>query len=55
MATRIQSVDDGVGKIVATLEKLGLFDKTVIVLFSDNGGYGPATGLDPLSGNQGTC
>ena len=54
MATMIQAVDDGVGKIVATLEELGIRKKTVIMFLSDNGGYGPATDMDPLKGYKGT-
>ncbi|MDB2686130.1 sulfatase [Mariniblastus sp.] len=54
MATMIQAVDDGVGKIVATLEELGIRDNTVIMFYSDNGGYGPATDMDPLKGYKGT-
>jgi arylsulfatase A-like enzyme len=54
MATMIQSVDDGVGKIVATLDELGIRENTVILFYSDNGGYGPATNMDPLKGYKGT-
>ena len=54
MATMIQAVDDGVGRIQATLEELGLAKSTVILFFSDNGGYGPATDMDPLKGYKGT-
>jgi len=54
MATMIQSVDDVVGRIVATLEELDLRDDTVIFFFSDNGGYGPITDMDPLFGYKGT-
>lgn len=54
MATMIQSVDDGVGKIITTLETLNLRDNTVIFFFSDNGGYGPATDMKPLKGYKGT-
>ena len=54
MATMIQAVDDGVGKIKKTLDELKLTDKTVIVFFSDNGGYGPATDMAPLKGYKGT-
>jgi len=54
MATMIQAVDDGVGKIVAALDELGLTEKTAIVFYSDNGGYGPATDMDPLKGYKGT-
>ena len=54
MATMIQAVDDGVGEILFALEASGQRDNTVIVFFSDNGGYGPATDMDPLKGYKGT-
>jgi len=54
MATMIQSVDDGVAEIMSALEETGQADRTVIVFFSDNGGYGPATDMDPLKGYKGT-
>jgi len=54
MATMIQSVDDGIGKIQATLEEMGIADDTIVLFFSDNGGYGPATDMDPLKGYKGT-
>jgi arylsulfatase A-like enzyme len=54
MAAMIESVDQGVGRIVDTLQTLGLTDRTVVVFFSDNGGYGPATSMHPLKGYKGT-
>lgn len=54
MATMIQAVDDGVTEILEALEKSGQREKTIIVFFSDNGGYGPATDMDPLKGYKGT-
>lgn len=54
MATMIQAVDDGVGHLLTTLDNLGIRDETVIVFFSDNGGYGPATDMAPLKGYKGT-
>jgi arylsulfatase A-like enzyme len=54
MAAMIKSVDDGVGRIVAALDALKLTDNTVIIFFSDNGGYGPATSMRPLKGYKGT-
>ncbi len=54
MATMIQSVDDGVGRIRLELEDRGILDDTVILFCSDNGGYGPATDMDPLKGYKGT-
>lgn len=37
-AAMIKSVDDGVGKIMSELEKLGIADNTIIILTSDHGG-----------------
>ncbi len=54
MATMIQAVDDGVGRIQAVLEELGLVENTVVIFFSDNGGYGAATDMAPLKGYKGT-
>lgn len=54
MGTMIQSVDDGVGRIRATLAAKGILDETIIIFYSDNGGYGPATDMDPLKGYKGT-
>ena len=54
MATMIESVDQGVGRIVKSLEESGVRDNTIIVFFSDNGGYGPATDMAPLKGYKGT-
>jgi len=54
MATMIEAVDQGVGLIVNQLEELNLRENTVILFYSDNGGYGPATDMDPLKGYKGT-
>lgn len=54
MATMIQSVDEGVGRIVRALEETGTRENTIVVFFSDNGGYGPATDMAPLKGYKGT-
>ncbi len=54
MAAMIESVDEGVGRLTAKLDELGLTEKTAIVFFSDNGGYGPATSMAPLKGYKGT-
>lgn len=54
MAAMIESVDTGVGRVVAKLDSLGLSEKTIIVFTSDNGGYGPATSMRPLKGYKGT-
>lgn len=54
MAGMIKSVDDGVGRLVATLKELGQLEDTIIIFYSDNGGYGPATSMHPLKGYKGT-
>ncbi|MEX2580860.1 MAG: sulfatase [Verrucomicrobiales bacterium] len=54
MATMIEAVDQGVGRILEALEETGSRDRTIIVFGSDNGGYGPATDMAPLKGYKGT-
>ena len=52
-AAMIESVDQGVGRIMATLDELRLRDNTVVFFFSDNGGYANATSMVPLRGSKG--
>ena len=52
-AAMIESVDQSVGRVMKTLEDLDIGDQTVVVFFSDNGGYGPVTCMDPLRGSKG--
>lgn len=52
-AAMIESVDESVGRIVDKLAELGLAERTAVVFFSDNGGYGPATSMAPLRGSKG--
>ena len=55
MATMVQAVDDGVGRLVAALKELGLRDRTAIFFSSDNGGNcDGGTDMDPLWGYKGT-
>jgi len=49
----IESVDQGVGKIMSTLDDLDLADNTVVIFFSDNGGHGTVTSMAPLRGSKG--
>ncbi|MBA4030375.1 MAG: N-acetylgalactosamine 6-sulfate sulfatase [Planctomyces sp.] len=51
MAAMIQTLDDNVGQVVATLERLKLAENTVIVFTSDNGGnmYDEVAGELPTS------
>lgn len=54
MATMVQAVDDGVGKLMDTLQRLKLADNTILIFYSDNGGHGPVTDMAPLRGHKGT-
>jgi len=37
-AAMVQSMDEAVGRLLATLDELGLAENTIVVFFSDNGG-----------------
>lgn len=55
-ASMVAAVDDSVGHLMATLDKLKLADNTVVIFFSDNGGLcttrraGPTSNLPLRSG-----
>ena len=53
-AAMVDSTDQSLGRVLATLDELGLADSTLVVFTSDNGGYGPATSNAPLRGAKGT-
>src|SRR5206468_312979 len=38
-AAMIQSLDESVGRVLAKIDELGLAENTIVVFFSDNGGY----------------
>jgi len=50
-AATVEAVDQSVGRIMATLDKLGLADDTVVIFTSDNGGTRQYTA--PLKGSKG--
>jgi arylsulfatase A-like enzyme len=52
-AAMLEHADEGIGEVLAALDKLKLADKTVVVLFSDNGGYLRKTAVAPLRGGKG--
>ena len=59
-AAMLESLDQGVGRIVAKLESLGLTNKTLVIFTSDNGGLAtkegpntPATNNSPLREGKG--
>jgi arylsulfatase A len=52
-AAMVESIDDSVGRVMATLDELKLTENTLIVFTSDNGGFYNATDNRPLRGNKG--
>ena len=59
-AAMLESLDEGVGRIMKALDTLGIADRTVIVFTSDNGGLSvkegpntPSTSNRPAAGGQG--
>lgn len=54
-AAMIESLDEGVGRILETLEELKLGDRTVVVFTSDNGGLIPVTSNLPLRDGKGSA
>jgi len=52
-AAMIESTDQGVGRIMETLGKLGLASTTVVFFLSDNGGFAQVTSMGPLRGSKG--
>ena len=47
-AAMVKSLDDGVGRLVAAVEAAGIAERTIIVFFSDNGGFAyPPKATDP--------
>ena len=52
-AAMVESVDQSVGRVLATLTELGLEKSTVVIFTSDNGGFYNATSNAPLRANKG--
>lgn len=61
-AAMVESVDDGVGRVMRTLKRLAIDERTVVIFFSDNGGlchpshvgkHTPATTNAPLRSGKG--
>ncbi len=53
-AAMVESVDQSVGRVMDTLEKLNLTEDTLFIFTSDNGGFAGATNHAPLRGNKGS-
>jgi len=52
-AAMIESLDQGVGRILKKIDELGLTQNTVVIFFSDNGGVRRITSMAPLRGGKG--
>lgn len=52
-AAMVESLDESVGRILDTLDRLKIREKTLVLFFSDNGGYGGITSNTPLRGMKG--
>ncbi len=52
-AAMVESVDDGVGRVMAVLRELELAKNTLVIFTSDNGGFARATTHGPLRANKG--
>lgn len=50
-AAMVESMDDAVGTLLDSLDKLGIAERTMVVFYSDNGGnmYSQVNGSDPTS------
>jgi arylsulfatase A-like enzyme len=52
-AAMVENTDANIGRVLRKLEELDLVQDTVVVFFSDNGGFGGATNMRPLRGCKG--
>lgn len=52
MGAMIERMDTGIGVLLKKLDELGLAENTVVVFFSDNGGYDKLQAQDPLRGGK---
>ncbi|UFH56178.1 sulfatase [Spirosoma sp. KNUC1025] len=52
LAAMLESIDEGVGQIMSTLNELGLRENTLILFTSDNGGESNVTSNAPLRGGK---
>jgi arylsulfatase A-like enzyme len=52
MGAMIERMDTGVGQIIAKLQELGLTENTVVIFYSDNGGFEQLQDQAPLRGGK---
>lgn len=52
MGAMVERMDRGIGRILDTLDELGLTENTVVIFYSDNGGLSTLQAQDPLKGGK---
>jgi len=52
MGAMIERMDRGVGQILNKLDELNITDKTIVIFYSDNGGFEQLQEQDPLRGGK---
>ena len=52
MGAMIETMDDGIGRILARLEDYGLSERTIVIFYSDNGGFEQLQAQDPFRGGK---
>ncbi len=52
MGAMIERMDDGIGQVLDTLERLDLAENTIVIFMSDNGGYEALQDQAPLRGGK---
>ncbi|GAA3561835.1 sulfatase [Snuella lapsa] len=50
----VESMDSNVGRLLSTIETLGLSDNTIVIFTSDNGGLASVSSQFPLRGGKGS-
>ena len=53
-AAMVETVDDGVGRLMTALREKGIEENTLVIFTSDNGGMSKATDNSPLRSNKGS-
>jgi arylsulfatase A-like enzyme len=53
-AAMVESADQNIGKLMQSLEELGLVENTMVVFFSDNGGIAKISSQKPLRAGKGS-
>ena len=53
-AAMVESMDENVGRLMASLDELGIAERTVVIFTSDNGGVWSLSHQDPLRAGKGS-